>query len=163
MPALPYSPNFDASPSQSSGLLVAQGSAMAPTIAAPDVLRIYGDEPYARDCVRDDTDGYPLPPCQMQQRPGVIGGILIPVNAGAQITIMLNCKYTGAIPPRMIVRANPDVGLLADLFAVAPQGSGWVNVVATFTPSADGVVDVDREQCSSNAFTKWDNLQITFG
>ena len=161
MPTLPYSPNFDASPSQSSGLLVAQGSAMAPTIAAPDVLRIYGDEPYARDCVRDDTVGHLSPPSQKQQRPGIIGGIRIPCDAGKWLTLRMFCKFSPVTPPcpRMIVRANPLIGLGADIIVDAPATGGWAPLDVQILPSADGVVEVLREQRQPGT-TNWDALQV---
>lgn len=46
--------------------------------------------------------------------------------------------------PAIIVKANPDVGLAADITSTAGSGSGWVHIPdATFTATAAGVVWVE--------------------
>jgi hypothetical protein len=116
-------------------------------------------------CVRDDTDGDGGPPSQKQQRPGVLRDIYVPVTAGVPIRITLACRYSpDADPrPRMLVRANSDVGLTGDLEVVAPSGSGWTTLTTSFTPTADGVVQVWREMRSleAGAFAAWDAAEIS--
>lgn len=67
------------------------------------------------------------------------------VNSGTRaISIWARQPANVDLRPALIVKANPDVGLLADVVSVAPSGSGWVHLPdATFVATAAGAVWVE--------------------
>jgi hypothetical protein len=115
---------------------------------------------------RDDVEGKVTPPSQRQGRPGVLRDVRWPVQAGAR-TISIDVKApagSGTDLARLIVKANPEVGLGTDLVGIAPVGTGWVTIgPLSFTATAIGVLEVWRERRDDmmDAELYWDNLQVT--
>lgn len=118
---------------------------------------------------RDDVVGNPTPPSQKQGAPGILRHLLIPLSTGAH-TISIDVLFTapGAAQrpepfPRMTVRANPDVGLLADVVAQAVDAETWQTLMASFSTTKPGVVEVWREKrCLGMDDTVWwDNLTVS--
>jgi hypothetical protein len=116
---------------------------------------------YAMGVARNDSDGNPSAPCQSQPRPSVLKDIFWRVNVGSN-TLEIDCKYTGTAP-RIIIRANPSLGLQADHTVTAGAGSGWVTLSYTFTATAKGVVNVWRERLDGDITHTclWDHLVVS--
>lgn len=67
---------------------------------------------------RDDSDGYPSPPCQRQERRGILRDTL-PIDPGTR-RIGIYCRHPGLAPyPRVVVKANLAVGVQHDIEVVA--------------------------------------------
>jgi hypothetical protein len=116
---------------------------------------------------RDDSDGTPAPPCEKQIGPGIDRRILWPVDPGsppAERTFSIYVRHPGIAPyPRIIVKANPEVGLNADIIVTAAATTAWQELTASFTPRRKGVVEVWREVPApvQNAYAKWDRITVT--
>lgn len=163
MANLPYNAGQDVTVGAGGSSLSAGPGALTPTIDTPYVVRLFGDEELAAFAVRDDTDGSPTPPSQKQQRVGLLRGVFVPCEGGVRVAISIDCKYTpqGAPVPRIILKANPSVGLPDDIASDVPDGTGWVTVETTpFVPTADGVVEVWREQRQPGSVC-WDRLVVS--
>lgn len=122
---------------------------------------------------RDDEVGNPSPPSQRQTRPGIFTS-LMPVTAGAR-TISVDVKLVSPDPnnnspatallpfPRITVRANPEVGLHADVVFSAVATYEWQTLTASFVATAPGVVELWREKrcLRMDDVMYWDNLRVT--
>ncbi len=111
---------------------------------------------------RDDTDGKTSPPCEKQIRRGIIRGIIWPVDPGNN-TFSIWVKHSGHTPaPRIIVKANPQVGLQSDLVVQAGPSTDWQQLTVQFTATDKGAVEVWREvrAIEQNAFAKWDDIAV---
>jgi len=112
---------------------------------------------------RDDLEGSPTPPSLRV----VGGGVMrfrLPVDAGVR-TLSVKCRETSSLVarPTLRVRANVEIGLQADLEAVAPSGSGWVTVgPLTFTASTKGGVAIELLSFAASweGECQWDNLLL---
>ncbi len=119
-----------------------------------------GQEGYS---ARDDTDGHPDPPCERQVRRGVLKTILWPVDPGVK-TFSIWVRHSGHSPyPRVIVKANPEVGVLSDQEAVAGASTDWQQLSVTVTVTAAGALQVWREVRAQeqNAYAKWDDISVS--
>lgn len=67
------------------------------------------------------------------------------VAAGSRSISVWAMQVVNLTPrPAIVIKANPDVGLNADVTAVAPAGTGWVHTPdAAFVASVAGVVWVE--------------------
>jgi hypothetical protein len=67
------------------------------------------------------------------------------VAAGARtLSIKVKQQDISEARPTLIVKANPDIGVNADVTETAPAGDGWVTIgPAAITPSSDGAVWVE--------------------
>lgn len=93
---------------------------------------------------RDDTVGSTAAPSLKMTRLGVFTFELF-VKAGDR-TVKAKVRQTmpASPQPQLRVRANPGLGIAADVVATAPAGTDWVTVgPAEFTASADGIVTVE--------------------
>lgn len=123
----------------------------------------------SRQSGRDDTVGNTTPPSQRQGAVGILRHLLIPVTPGVRaITVDVLFSAPGSVNrpspfPRMTVKANPEVGLHADVVAQAVDSETWQALSATFTATAVGVVEVWREKrCIGMDDTVWwDNLTVS--
>jgi len=100
---------------------------------------------------RDDSDGYLSPPCQRQMRAGTLKDIYWPVEPGTR-TFKIMVRHGGHEPaPRVIVKANPEVGVLNDVETVQ------------VTVTVKGVLNVWREVRAQDqsAYAKWDQVTVT--
>lgn len=115
--------------------------------------------------VRDDSDGFPSPPSESQERIGrrQLRTIRWPVDAGLN-TFRIYCKHAGVAPyPRIYLEPNAEVGVTENVVieSVASPSSSWQALEVSFTAIAKGVVTVVREIRSLEpvAFVKWDRAQ----
>lgn len=162
MPALPFDAGQDVTVGGGGGLRSAGPGALTPTIDTPCVVRLFDDQELAAFAVRDDSDWVVAPPSQKQQRPGLLRGIYFPCTAGVRTVFSVMCKYTPltAPRPRVIITANPAVGIPDDVFVDAPVGTDWVLIESPeFTPTADGVVEVQRELLQAGT-VNWDQIVV---
>lgn len=124
----------------------------------------------AGDCVpmafgasRDGSAGAAAPPSLRMTRAGVFR-FLWPVKAGARrVSVKVRQPYPATPRPRLVVKTNAEVGLLADATADAASGSDWLTVgPITFTATAAGTVWVElwcrapgtQVECS------WDDISV---
>ncbi len=83
------------------------------------------DVPMAIEASRADDEGASGAPCLKMTR-GSRLRLRVPVAQGARAISVKVKQDTPATPlPKLIVKANPEIGLAADLEATAPAGSGW--------------------------------------
>lgn len=121
------------------------GALQALSLGGPCSWR--GDGTYARHLqvgfFRSDTEGTPLPPSFGLRHIG-FWRFKWAVTAGAR-TISVYSKQAVNLEPRpkMVIKANPDVGLLADVTASKGAGTGWGQIISGFVPTATGVVWVE--------------------
>lgn len=123
---------------------------------------------------RDDTIGTPTAPSQ-RQIDGILVGLLAKARSGAN-TFAIDVKFeAGNGPyPKLVVKANPSLGLLADASdtGVVPSsidpgtagyrrdGYAWQTLQVTFTVNADGVVEFWRQkQTTGHDLVWWDNFR----
>ena len=110
-----------------------------------------------------DSDGDPGP-SQKQGRLSILKDIWWPVAAGTR-TIKISVKYSPATPvPKLIIKANPAIGVNADVVGTAPAGTQFVTIgPLVVTPTSDGVLQVWREWRGRDmaGFAKWDNIAVT--
>jgi len=114
---------------------------------------------------RDDSTGNPTPPSQVQYEYGMLEGILVGVSAGAR-TLTLDCRLEAdpgaALRPQVLVKANADIGLLADVAVAAAAGTAWQTITVPFTAWRAGAVAVHRFKRQQGEFRVWwDNLTVT--
>lgn len=117
--------------------------------------------PLLLDATRNDTSGNPTASSQSHPRPGIFKDIWWKVRAG-QRKFSIDCNYGGGTPrPRIILKANPALGIPADLISTAPAGAGWVTILLTVTVYATGVLSVWRERTDTNLAVTylWDHIQ----
>jgi hypothetical protein len=114
---------------------------------------------------RDDSQGNPSPPSYAMRRPGRIGPFFFPLTTGAH-TISVDVKYGPSLTmrPRLIVHEDQNLGINAELIAIAASGTGWVTVASPlFTLRQAGVVEVFLEMLDQDmdaAFANWDNFSV---
>lgn len=65
------------------------------------------------------------------------------VRAGARrVTVDVRQPVATAVRPKLVVKANPAIGLNADVTATAGTGTDWQTLEAAFTATANGGVKV---------------------
>lgn len=103
---------------------------------------------------RENTEGNPTPPCLAIDQPNVRRfrwGVL----AGTR-TISIDTKQVSNVTgkrPRIIVKANPEIGVNADVVGDAGAGTGWTTVgPLTVTPTSDGVLWVELWNMDTDTF-----------
>lgn len=136
-----------------------------PVVVAPwsigRVIRIQGcPATYVMNSGRDDADGHEEAP---SLRLATLGSyrFRVAIDAGSRsLRVFARQPVTGQPRPRMVVRANPEIGLLTDQSMSAPSGSGWVEIgPISFTASQHGGVWVEfwnpaaRWPCWFDAFS----------
>jgi hypothetical protein len=111
---------------------------------------------------RDETQGDSAPSHRMDAK----GSRTIPWPVSAQeITITCQVKQAAnqSPRPRLVLKANSALGIDVDVESVAASGTGWVTLSITFTPTAEGVVEIIQENRLDYqpgvAPCYWDNLQ----
>lgn len=107
-----------------------------------------GMQYHALGAGRSDSLGNPSAPSLRMDRRGRFP-IRWPVRSGTR-TFAIQCKMTrdpgiAASRPRIIIRANPDIGVNADVTTVASTGTGWQALVAQASPTSNGVLEVILE------------------
>lgn len=147
-------------------------------IRDPRLLSFYyqnaPDAPPVQRSTISNAQGNPTPPSQQQGIVGYYTSYVI-VQAGTwtvTIDALVLDQDSDYEPtslsvfapfPRLTIKANPDVGLLADVVADGIQVAGWQTLTATFTVTATGAVEVRREKrgigMADSVF--WDNFTAT--
>lgn len=122
---------------------------------------------HVTNALRDDAIGNPVGPSQRQDGSGILGpdgmAILWPIHEAGTRTFNIDVKYIPDIAPRprIIAKANPEVGLLTELIDEAASSASWQTLTVSFSAIAVGVVEVWREVPSGyqDARTWWDNAR----
>lgn len=106
-------------------------------------LVITGETSYMAYATKDDTVGAEAPPSLKMTRYGFFE-FAIPVETGTRrVTVKAKQVLPPTPRPKMVVKANPAIGIAADVETTAPSGSDWVTVGPTsFAVSAPGTVQV---------------------
>lgn len=111
--------------------------------------------------VRDDADGAVSPPCEFQWRRGLLRTILWRVAPGSR-TFKIWCRHSGHAPrPRVVVKADPRIGVMADVVVEATASLAWQEItVGPLTIAVAGVLEVWREvrAVEQGAYAKWDDV-----
>lgn len=115
--------------------------------------------------VRSDTEGNPSPPSLKMSQPASFR-LLWPVSGTGTHTFSIDVKQAAnQLPrPQIVVKANADIGINADVIVVASNETGFTTVgPAIVVPTADGVLDVliQSVYCGSYADCFWDNASVT--
>jgi len=102
--------------------------------------------PYTLGASRSDTEGNPSPPCLSLYYPGTSHRFRWGVTAGSR-SLTVDAKQVSNVTgkrPRVIVRANPSIGVNSDVIADAGSGTSWVTIgPLSVTPSSSGVLWVE--------------------
>lgn len=115
---------------------------------------------------KDDSEGNPSAPCLAIDY-AVPYRFRWPVRSGDR-TIQVDAKQVSNIAgkrPKLVVKANPAIGVDLDVEGSAGAGTGWVTIgPLDVTPDADGILwvelqNVDTDTLYSPAF--FDNIQVT--
>jgi len=113
---------------------------------------------------RYDVEGNPALPSQRQERFSTLKDIYWPVKAGSR-TLKIRVKHSGHTPvPLVRVKANPEVGILADVTATPSSSTNWQELtIGPLTITATGVLWVWRELRSRDqqAYALWDHVEVT--
>lgn len=127
-------------------------------------LVIGGD--YAALGGRDNAEGFSSQPSLRLDARGVYS-FLWAMTAGAR-ALSISVKQAANADPRpsVVIRANPEIGINADITTVAGSGTGWVTIgPIAVNPAQAGCVRVElRNNYNAMIFTApcyWDNLQRT--
>jgi hypothetical protein len=116
---------------------------------------------------RDTTEGDPAVPSLR-----IIGphrrSFYWPVEAGTR-TISVKVKYSPDVSgarPKLIVKANSDIGISTDSEEEAATGTGWLTIgPISVTPSVDGVLECElrfdhiHEEGTQTCY--WDTVTVT--
>lgn len=93
---------------------------------------------------RDDTAGFGGPP---SLRIGTWGryAFRLACSTGArEVTVRTLQPHATAARPKLVIRANPDIGLIEPITSTAGAGADWVTIgPVPFTATADGGVWVE--------------------
>lgn len=122
-----------------------------------------GDSAYGRklhkSAGRDDTDGLDAAGCYAVEGHAFLSWP-VAVDAGARtITAAIKQPLAGTARASLVVMANKNVGLLADVVATAAVGTGWQTLTCSFTATSAGAVRVQLRNNSGNA-CKFDDLTV---
>ena len=99
---------------------------------------------------RYNLDGSPAAPCLLMRQPGY-WRFRWGVEAGNR-TISIRVKQVANVEPfpSLVLKANPAVGIDADIVEVSDGGAGWVTITSSFLCIAAGVIWVElRNNCTS--------------
>lgn len=111
---------------------------------------------------RDDAVGNPLP-SYLVPRHGMAchPGFRLTVNEGErEISVDVLQPEASAERPFLRVKANPDIGLTADITTTALAGTGWQTLIAPLTATADGAVRVELWNADPGFPCWFDNLGV---
>jgi hypothetical protein len=104
---------------------------------------------------RDNTEGNTSPPSMAIDMPGR-WRFKWGVETGATRTLSIRVKQVSNVAgkrPRMIVKANPGIGVPSDVIVDAGAGTGWVDLgPASVTPTTNGVLDVELWNMDTDSF-----------
>lgn len=126
-------------------------------ISLGGVTSINGDSSsgHLKTGVRKETvDGSPAPPCIALDYPG-FWRFRWAVLSGAR-TVGVDAKQVSNVAgkrPSLRVKANPAIGVNADVTSAAGAGAGWVTISpATVNPTSDGVLWVELWNNDTDTF-----------
>ena len=127
--------------------------------------RVHGHEPIVGlfNSGKDDSLGASAPPCFVIRSAVSRIRLRVPVRSGALRTLSVKARQVLPSTPRpkMVLLENADIGVSTASVTAAP-GVGWVTLSTTFTPSADGVVDVELWNMAdgTNVEAFFDDLKV---
>ena len=122
---------------------------------------------------RSNVEGNPSPPCIVLRQPGA-WRFRWQVNTGSQ-TISIYCKQAINLAPfpSMVIKADPSLGVAADIVGISAGGAGWVKIgPLTAVATSPGVLWVElranymgQDASSANPLGPWypcyfDNVDI---
>jgi hypothetical protein len=115
-------------------------------------------EPFALGSL-DATVGNPAPSLKLKAGRWPVR---LAVKSGAR-TVKVDLRQPDATAARPVLRvkANPDIGLAADVSATAGAATNWQTVTLNFTATADGGVRVELENPDPEKPCWFDNLVLT--
>lgn len=107
------------------------------------------------------NEGNPTAPAERQDRQGRGATILWPVEAGDR-TFTIRVRARGTPTARIILKANPGVGITEDVAAEATSAEEWQELQVSITVVAPGVLEVWREirAQAQNAYAIWDHIVV---
>jgi hypothetical protein len=115
-------------------------------------------EPFALGGL-DATAGNPAPSLKLK-----VGRwpVRLAVKSGSR-TLKVDVRQPDAAAERPVLRvkANPDIGLAADVSATAGSATDWQTLTLNFTATADGGVRVELENPAPGKPCWFDNLVLT--
>ena len=126
-------------------------------------LRLLGVETLHLDAGRENVDGDPSAPCMRVIRGGTVR-FRFPVSAGnRRLSVRARELSTQVARPELVIKANPEIGLNADMRASAPAGTDWVVVgPLEFAAVAVGgiVVELRSYGMASEGDCRWDTFAL---
>lgn len=138
------------------------------SVPALSNVRLQG-QLYLAGLTKDSNDGNPSAPCMKITGPHR-RTFLWPVTSGTR-TISVDVKYSpdngAGHRPKMIIKANAEVGITTDTTTEAPSDAGntWVTIgPITINPNATGVIEVElylAPELQTQQVTRWDNVVVT--
>jgi hypothetical protein len=84
------------------------------------------------------------------------------VKAGARtVSVDVLQPVASAMRPKLVVKANPAIGLTSDQTATAGAGTGWQTLSVAFTATANGGVRVLLVNEGTQYPAWFDNVKVT--
>lgn len=112
------------------------------------------DRPLCVGIRRESTEGSPSAPCLAIDIPqtwrfrwGVRSGTRSMSVSAKQVSNVAGKR------PRLVIRANPAIGVNSDVVADAPSGTGWVTIgPVSVTPTSNGMLWVELCNMDTDTF-----------
>lgn len=88
-----------------------------------------------------------------------------PVDPGLR-TFQIQCKHSGLVPvPRVVIQANPDLGVFSDVVAEAQNITDWHTISVSVYVLKRGVLKVWLEHrdpsINSHKWVRWDDIVVS--
>lgn len=114
---------------------------------------------------RDNTEGSPDPPSLRMNTKGRFRFRWTVIGGGAR-TVSVNVKQPINLSPRptLTVKANPAIGVAADVSGTAPSGTSWVTIgPVVINPTIDGSLFVELSANYDGQYVPcwWDEIVTT--
>jgi len=132
-------------------------------VGALQYLKVLGIGDFRPGIAKEENEGYPSPPCLRLDYPGFwrFRWGIFPGQQSISIWTKQVSNVSG-YRPQIVVKANPEFGVLSDQTATAPEGTGWVQIgPLTLTASQAGWVWVElwnRDTYTFNSPCYFDHL-----
>ena len=115
---------------------------------------VCGDGGYQVIGGRDTTEGDPSQPSLRMDSAGMWRFRWTVLSGARTITIGVKQAANASPRPTLVVKANPNIGVNADVTETAGAAAGWIAIgPAAINPTSDGAVEVQL----------WNNLDRQFG
>ena len=115
---------------------------------------------------KDTVNGNPSAPCLCMNRGGIFRFRWVVMSGARTISIKVKQAANVSPRPRMIVRANKEVGFYNDVAGDAPSGTDWVTIgPLELIPENDGVLLVEIQSRYAGSLNPapcyWDKIETT--